>query len=172
MGAPETFPDEAWIRTIDVNLLSVARSNRVFLPGLIAQGRGHVVNTASASGLLAYGFDRLPYVASKHAVVGTLRSIGYLLGTERRWRHLSLPVRGDHEHLGRDQSVRRGRRQLRRAPAHPLVSAEDSRAGSPPTPSRPGGSSSSPHPEVHATLCWSAPSDIESYIQASIKAQS
>ena len=70
MGPPESLPLEAWQRVLDLNLLSVARSNLVFLPHLIAQGRGHVVNTASASGLLAYGFDRLPYVASKHAVVG------------------------------------------------------------------------------------------------------
>ena len=41
------------------NLLSIARSNRVFLPHLIDAGKGHVVNTASASGLLAYGFDEV-----------------------------------------------------------------------------------------------------------------
>lgn len=80
MGAPETLPDEAWMRTIDVNLLSVARSNRVFLPGLIARGSGHVINTASASGLLGYGFDRLPYVASKHAIVGLSEALATYLG--------------------------------------------------------------------------------------------
>jgi NAD(P)-dependent dehydrogenase (short-subunit alcohol dehydrogenase family) len=80
VGAPEALPDEAWARTLDVNLLSIARSNRVFLPGLIEQGRGHVVNTASASGLLAYGFDRLPYVASKHAIVGLSEALAIYLG--------------------------------------------------------------------------------------------
>ena len=60
MGPPESLPLEAWQRVLDLNLLSIARSNLVFLPHLIAQGRGHVVNTSSASGLLAYGFDRLP----------------------------------------------------------------------------------------------------------------
>jgi NAD(P)-dependent dehydrogenase (short-subunit alcohol dehydrogenase family) len=80
MGAPETLPDEAWHRTIEVNLLSLARSNRVFLPLLLEQGRGHVVNTASAAGLLAYGFDRLPYVATKHAIVGVSESLAIYLG--------------------------------------------------------------------------------------------
>ena len=75
MGAPEALPLEAWERVLDLNLLSIARSNLVFLPHLIAQGRGHVVNTSSASGLLAYGFDRLPYVASKHAVVGLSEAV-------------------------------------------------------------------------------------------------
>ena len=80
IGAPEMLPDEAWRRIIDVNLFSIARSNRVFLPGLIAQGSGHVVNTASASGLLGYGFDRLPYVASKHAIVGMSEALATYLG--------------------------------------------------------------------------------------------
>lgn len=80
MGAPESLPDEAWERVLDVNLLSIARSNRVFLPMLLENGRGHVVNTASASGLLAYGFDRLPYVASKHAVVGVSEALAFYLG--------------------------------------------------------------------------------------------
>jgi len=47
---------------------------------LLEQGRGHVVNTASASGLLAYGFDRLPYVASKHALVGISEALALYLG--------------------------------------------------------------------------------------------
>jgi NAD(P)-dependent dehydrogenase (short-subunit alcohol dehydrogenase family) len=80
MGAPESLPLEAWQRVLDLNLLSVARSNLVFLPLLLEQGRGHVVNTASASGLLAYGFDRLPYVASKHAVVGVTEALAIYLG--------------------------------------------------------------------------------------------
>jgi NAD(P)-dependent dehydrogenase (short-subunit alcohol dehydrogenase family) len=80
MGPPESLPDEAWQRVLDVNVMSMARSNRVFLPLLLEQGRGHVVNTASASGLLAYGFDRLPYVASKHAVVGITEALALYLG--------------------------------------------------------------------------------------------
>jgi NAD(P)-dependent dehydrogenase (short-subunit alcohol dehydrogenase family) len=79
MGPPEAVPIEAWQRVLDLNLLSIARSNLVFLPHLIAQGQGHVVNTASASGLLAYGFDRLPYVASKHAVVGLSEALALYL---------------------------------------------------------------------------------------------
>jgi NAD(P)-dependent dehydrogenase (short-subunit alcohol dehydrogenase family) len=82
MGAPESLPVEAWQRVLDLNVLSIARSNVVFLPMLLAQGRGHVVNTASTSGLLAYGFDRLPYVASKHAVVGISEALARYLGPQ------------------------------------------------------------------------------------------
>lgn len=82
MGPPEALPVDAWQRVLDLNVLSIARSNLVFLPLLIEQGRGHVVNTSSASGLLAYGFDRLPYVASKHAVVGITEALALYLGPQ------------------------------------------------------------------------------------------
>ncbi len=79
MGPPETIPLEGWERVIDINLLSVVRSNLIFLPHLLSQGSGHIVNTASASGLLAHGFDRLPYVSTKHALVGLTESLALYL---------------------------------------------------------------------------------------------
>jgi NAD(P)-dependent dehydrogenase (short-subunit alcohol dehydrogenase family) len=68
-GLPEQIPVEEWRRVLDVNLLSVVRSNAVFLPLLLAQGSGHVVNTASFAGLFTYAYDRQPYAASKAAIV-------------------------------------------------------------------------------------------------------
>jgi NAD(P)-dependent dehydrogenase (short-subunit alcohol dehydrogenase family) len=79
MGPPESVPLEAWQRVLDLNVLGMVRSNLVFLPLLIEQGRGHVVNTASVSGLFAHGWDRLTYVASKHAVVGMSEALAIYL---------------------------------------------------------------------------------------------
>ncbi|GGK59777.1 SDR family oxidoreductase [Streptomyces flaveus] len=79
VGPVEDIPLEAWQRVIDVNLLSVVRSNLVFLPVLLEQGAGHVVNTASTAGLLPYGYDRLPYTATKHAVVGLSEALALYL---------------------------------------------------------------------------------------------
>ncbi|HEY8217412.1 MAG TPA: SDR family oxidoreductase [Acidimicrobiia bacterium] len=70
MGPVEEIPLDAWQRAIDVNLLGIVRSNMVFLPHLLEQGSGYVVNTASTAGLLPYGFDRLPYTTTKRAIVG------------------------------------------------------------------------------------------------------
>jgi NAD(P)-dependent dehydrogenase (short-subunit alcohol dehydrogenase family) len=69
-GPVEAIPLDAWERIIDVNLLGVVRGIQVFLPGLLAQGSGHIVNTGSTSGLLPYGFEMLPYTATKYGVVG------------------------------------------------------------------------------------------------------
>jgi NAD(P)-dependent dehydrogenase (short-subunit alcohol dehydrogenase family) len=79
VGPVEEIPLEAWQRIVDINLLGIVRSNLVFLPILMKQGSGHVVNTASTAGLLPYGFDRLPYTATKHAVVGMSESLALYL---------------------------------------------------------------------------------------------
>jgi NAD(P)-dependent dehydrogenase (short-subunit alcohol dehydrogenase family) len=68
-GRPEQIPAEEWQRLLDVNLLGVVRSNEVFLPVLMSQHRGHVVNTSSTNGIIDYSYDRTPYAASKAAVM-------------------------------------------------------------------------------------------------------
>jgi NAD(P)-dependent dehydrogenase (short-subunit alcohol dehydrogenase family) len=122
MGAAESLPLEAWQRVLDLNVLSVARSNRVFLPLLLDQGRGHVVNTASASGLLAYGFDRLPYVASKHAVVGLSEALALYLGPKGIGVTCVCPS-GVATNIVEQITVY-GEATTPRAPAHPIVEPE------------------------------------------------
>jgi NAD(P)-dependent dehydrogenase (short-subunit alcohol dehydrogenase family) len=68
-GRPEEIPLEEWVRVFDVNFMAVVRSNRTFLPLFLQQGEGHLVNTASVDGLFGFGYDRLPYAASKAALV-------------------------------------------------------------------------------------------------------
>jgi len=79
VGPVEAIPLEGWARIVDINLMSVVRSLTVFLPGLLAQGSGHIVNTASTAGLFPYGYDRLPYTTTKHAVVGLSESLAVYL---------------------------------------------------------------------------------------------
>ncbi|RFA06897.1 short-chain dehydrogenase [Subtercola boreus] len=68
-GLPEEIPVAEWERVLNINLMSVVRSNAVFLPILLEQGSGHLVNTASFAGLYSYAYDRTPYAASKAAIV-------------------------------------------------------------------------------------------------------
>lgn len=79
-GNPEDIPVAEWQRILDLNLLSVVRSNAVMLPKLLARGAGYVVNTASFAGLYPYAANRMPYVAAKAAVVALTESLAlYLL---------------------------------------------------------------------------------------------
>ena len=57
-----------WRRVVDVNLLGVVHGVLTFGPLLVAQGNGHIVNTASMAGFLT-GNDLASYDATKHAVV-------------------------------------------------------------------------------------------------------
>ena len=78
-GLPLDIPMEAWSSIIDVNLLGTVRVLRAFLPGLLEQGSGHVVTTGSTAGLFPYAFDRLPYAATKAAVVALTESLALYL---------------------------------------------------------------------------------------------
>jgi NAD(P)-dependent dehydrogenase (short-subunit alcohol dehydrogenase family) len=79
VGAPEHIPISEWERIIDANLLSIVRSNASFLPLLLGRGAGHIVNTASTAGLFAYSYERLPYSATKGAVVALSESLALYL---------------------------------------------------------------------------------------------
>ncbi|WP_242124015.1 SDR family oxidoreductase [Sphingobium sp. Sx8-8] len=68
-GLPQDIPLAEWERIINLNLMGVVRSIHRFLPDLLAKGSGHIVNTASFAGLFPYAFDRLPYAATKGAIV-------------------------------------------------------------------------------------------------------
>lgn len=168
LGPPESLPDEAWQRVLDLNVMSVARSNRVFLPLLLKQGHGHVVNTASASGLLAYGYDRLPYVASKHAIVGVSEALALYLGPRGVGVTCVCPsgvVTNIMEQVATYGQVT----SSPRAPAHPVVAAEavgelvaDAVAG--------GRFLVLTVPEIHQELVERA-TDPEAYLQARIAEQ-
>lgn len=74
---PAQFEDyslEDWQQFIDVNLISVVRVLKAFLPGMGERGYGKVINVASTAG--KYGsMNQSPYNASKHAVVGLTRCL-------------------------------------------------------------------------------------------------
>ncbi|MCX7678788.1 MAG: SDR family oxidoreductase [Spirochaetes bacterium] len=61
-------------KTIDVNLLGLMWMTKQFLPAMIAQKSGHIVNIASAAGLLAVP-RMADYCATKFAVVGFTDSL-------------------------------------------------------------------------------------------------
>lgn len=67
-GLTWTIPDDRWRWIVDVNLLGVVNGIRAFVPRMIEQGEGHVVNTASVAGLVTTPLAS-PYTATKHAVV-------------------------------------------------------------------------------------------------------
>jgi NAD(P)-dependent dehydrogenase (short-subunit alcohol dehydrogenase family) len=65
---------EEWRRVIEVNLYGVVHGCHTFVPRFKRQGSGHVLNIASAAGLV-YSANFGPYGASKAAVVALSESL-------------------------------------------------------------------------------------------------
>lgn len=63
------FSDDEWQRLLDVNLRGVINGLQAFLPQMVDQAEGHIVNTASMAGLIPTPMNA-PYCASKFAIVG------------------------------------------------------------------------------------------------------
>ena len=60
---------EDWKQVIDVNLWSIIYSLKAFIPKMLERGSGHIVNVASAAGIVGAS-EPLSYIASKFGVVG------------------------------------------------------------------------------------------------------
>ena len=73
-GEMQDLSPEDWRRMLDVNLMGVLHGIDAAYPRMIAQGHGHIVNTASVAGLVPMPGE-LPYVACKYAVVGVTHAL-------------------------------------------------------------------------------------------------
>ena len=67
-GSVWSTPEAVWRSVLDVNLWGVINGVRAFVPLLVEQGRGYVVNTASMQGISPTAGTGA-YAVSKHAVV-------------------------------------------------------------------------------------------------------
>ena len=71
--------EAAWDFTLRVNLDAQMRLIRAFLPQLLREREGRIINIASTEGLGASA-GASPYTASKHGVVGLTRALAVELG--------------------------------------------------------------------------------------------
>jgi NAD(P)-dependent dehydrogenase (short-subunit alcohol dehydrogenase family) len=78
-GLPLDLPLEAWTQILDVNVLGMVRVINAFLPTLLGQGSGHLVTTGSTAGLFPYAYDRVPYAATKAAVIALTEALALYL---------------------------------------------------------------------------------------------
>jgi NAD(P)-dependent dehydrogenase (short-subunit alcohol dehydrogenase family) len=74
MGEAHLLEKRDWNLTIDINVGGLVNVIRAAYPRLVAQGYGHLVNTASVAGLIGSPFISA-YVGTKHFVVGVSKSM-------------------------------------------------------------------------------------------------
>jgi len=67
--------DEDWDFSFDLNVKSMHRTIRAFLPGMLEQGHGAIVNISSAAGVFKAAPNRYVYGATKAAVAALTSSV-------------------------------------------------------------------------------------------------
>ena len=70
----DEFPTDKWDLVISVNLTAAFHTTRLSLPQMREQGRGRIINVASAHGLIASP-NKSAYVAAKHGLVGLTKTV-------------------------------------------------------------------------------------------------
>jgi NAD(P)-dependent dehydrogenase (short-subunit alcohol dehydrogenase family) len=103
-GAGIEAPDAVWQACWDVNVMAHVYAARAVLPGMLKRGRGYLLNTASAAGLLQMPGDAA-YTATKHAAVAFAESLAVTYG-DRGIKVSALCPQGVHTAMTSDDGVR------------------------------------------------------------------
>jgi 2-keto-3-deoxy-L-fuconate dehydrogenase len=67
--------EEAWARSMDINVTSMYRMIRAFVPGMLERGGGSIINMSSVVSCVKGVPNRFAYAASKAAVVGLTKAV-------------------------------------------------------------------------------------------------
>jgi 2-keto-3-deoxy-L-fuconate dehydrogenase len=67
--------EEQWAFAFDLNVRSMYRTIKAFLPGMLARGGSSIVNIASAAGSIKGAPNRFVYGTTKAAVIGLTKSV-------------------------------------------------------------------------------------------------
>ena len=74
-GALLDATEDEWELAFDLNVRSMFRSMKAFLPGMLARGHGVIINMASVASSIKGVPNRFIYSATKAAVIGMTRSV-------------------------------------------------------------------------------------------------
>jgi (+)-trans-carveol dehydrogenase len=95
-GPADELSEETWQDVIDVNLTGVWHTAKAAVPHLRAAGGGSIVITASGAGLKGTA-NLAAYTASKHGVVGLMKTLANELGPDMIRVNSLLPSSVDTE---------------------------------------------------------------------------
>jgi 2-dehydro-3-deoxy-L-fuconate 4-dehydrogenase len=67
--------EEAWSFSLDLNVTSMYRLTRAFLPAMLAAGHGNIINMSSVASSVTGAPNRFVYGATKAAIIGMTKAI-------------------------------------------------------------------------------------------------
>ncbi|WOI52159.1 SDR family oxidoreductase [Parvularcula sp. LCG005] len=74
-GAILETDEDAWSRSCDINVTSMYRMIRTFLPGMISAGGGSIINMSSVASSIKGVPNRFAYSVTKAAVIGMTKAV-------------------------------------------------------------------------------------------------
>jgi 2-keto-3-deoxy-L-fuconate dehydrogenase len=74
-GSVLVATEEEWAFAFDLNVRSMYRTIRAALPGMLARGKGSIINVASVAGSIKGAPNRFIYGTTKAAVIGLTKSV-------------------------------------------------------------------------------------------------
>lgn len=92
--------NELWNRVMDVNLNGPFYACRLTIPFMLKQGNGNIINIASVGGLFGSRAG-LTYTASKHALIGLTKNIGFMYA-QKGIRCNAIAPGGVNTNIGKD----------------------------------------------------------------------
>ena len=115
-------PERDWDDAFELNVKSMYRMIRAFLPGMIEAGGGSIINMASVASSVKGVPNRLAYSASKAAVIGLTKSVAAdYVGQGIRCNAIcpgTVESPSLHERLRATGRLREGQGRLHRPAAH------------------------------------------------------
>ncbi|MFM7703479.1 MAG: SDR family oxidoreductase [Rubrivivax sp.] len=67
--------EEQWDSAFDLNVRSMYRTIKAFLPGMLERGNGSIINVASGASSVKAAANRFVYAATKAAVIGLSKAV-------------------------------------------------------------------------------------------------
>ena len=122
--------EDQWAFSFDLNVTALYRMCRAFLPGMIENGGGSIINMASAVSSIIAAPNRFVYGGTKAAVIGLTKSIAADFITKGIRCNAVCPGTVDtpslHDRMASTGDYEAGRRAfLARQPTGKLAQAED-----------------------------------------------
>ncbi|CAI8030991.1 3-hydroxybutyrate dehydrogenase type 2 [Geodia barretti] len=106
-GALLDCEPEDWEETLSLNVTAMYRMIRAFLPAMLAQGGGSIINMASVVSSVKAAPDRCAYGASKAAVIGLTKRHARTCSRATKWGRMASPseIAALCAYLGSDESA-------------------------------------------------------------------
>ena len=67
--------EEQWDQAFNLNVRSMYRTIKAFVPGMLSQGKGSIINVASGASSVKAAANRFVYGSTKAAVIGLTKSV-------------------------------------------------------------------------------------------------